>query len=101
MRRGEIWRYQPVAARPGQPTLRLIVSADAINTNDQVPVVLTVHLVDADPDSLLAVRIGEHGWARALSIEPAMRNRLVEQVGVAGHDVMEQVSNALRAVQDL
>lgn len=101
MRRGEIWRYQPVAARPGHPTLRLIVSADAINTNDQVPVVLTVHLVDTDPDSLLAVRVGEHGWARALSVEPAMRKRLVEHVGTAEHATMEQVSNALRAVQDL
>lgn len=101
MRRGEIWRYQPVAARPGQPTLRLIVSADAINANDQVPVVLTLHLIDTDPDSLLAVRIGEYGWARALSIEPAMRNRLAEHVGTVEHETMDQVSHALRAVQDL
>lgn len=101
MRRGEIWRYQPVAARPGQPILRLIVSADIINANDQVPVVLTLHLVDTDPDSLLAVRIDDYGWARALSIEPSMRNRLVEHVGTVAHETMEQVSNALRAVQDL
>ena len=101
MRRGEIWRYQPVAARPGQPTLRVIVSADIINANDRVPVVLTLHLVDTDPDSLLAVRIGEYGWARALSIEPAMRNRLVEHVGIVERETMEEVSNALRAVQHL
>lgn len=101
MRRGEIWRYQPVAARPGQPILRLIVSADIVNANDQVPVVLTLHLVDTDPDSLLAVRIDDYGWARALSIEPSMRNRLVEHVGTVEHETMEQVSNALRAVQDL
>lgn len=101
MRRGEIWRYQPVAARPGQPILRLIVSADILNANDQVPVVLTLHLVDTDPDSLLAVRIDDYGWARALSIEPSMRNRLVEHVGTVEHETMEQVSNALRAVQDL
>ena len=101
MRRGEIWRYQPVAARPGQSTLRLIVSADAINADDRLPVVLTLHVVDTDPDSLLAVRVGEHGWARALSVEPAMRSRLVEHVATAEHDTMEQVSNALRAVQDL
>jgi mRNA-degrading endonuclease toxin of MazEF toxin-antitoxin module len=101
VRRGEIWRYQPVAARPGQPTLRLIVSADIINANDQIPVVLTLHLVDTDPDSLLAVHVGEYGWARALSIEPAMRRRLIEHVDTVEHETMEQVSNALRAVQDL
>jgi mRNA-degrading endonuclease toxin of MazEF toxin-antitoxin module len=101
VRRGEIWRYQPVAARPGQPTLRLIVSTDIINANDQLPIVLTLHLVDTDPDSLLAVRVGDYGWARALSIEPAMRSRLAEHVGTIEQETMEQVSNALRAVQDL
>lgn len=101
MRRGEVWRYRAVAARPGQPTLRLIVSADVVNANEELPVVLTLHLVDTDPDNLLAVRVGDHGWARALSIEPAMRTRLIEHVDNADHETMEQVSNALRAVQDL
>ncbi len=63
-----MWRYESVAARPGAPTSRLIVSADAINANDQLPVVLAVHVVDTDPESRLAVRVGDHGWARALSI---------------------------------
>jgi mRNA-degrading endonuclease toxin of MazEF toxin-antitoxin module len=101
LRRGEVWRYQPVVSRPGQPTLRLVVSADAINRDDQLPVVLALHLVDTDPGSLLAVRIGDHGWARALSIEPVVRQRLVEHVGTADPGTMEQVSNALRAAQDL
>lgn len=100
-RRGEVWRYEPIAARPGQPTLRLIVSAEVINDNEDVPIVLALHLVDEDPGSLLAVRVGEHGWARALSIEPVMRRRLVERVGTTNAETMEQVSNALRAVQDL
>jgi mRNA-degrading endonuclease toxin of MazEF toxin-antitoxin module len=101
VRRGEIWRYRPVAARPGQPTLRLIVSADVVNANDQVPVVLTLQVVDSDPGSLLAVRVNGHGWARALSIEPALRSRLTGQVGATDDQTMEQVANALRAVQDL
>jgi hypothetical protein len=79
----------------------LIVSADVVNANEELPVVLTLHLVDTDPDNLLAVRVGDHGWARALSIEPAMRTRLIEHVDNADHETMEQVSNALRAVQDL
>lgn len=101
MRRGEVWRYEPVAARPGQPTLRLIVSADVINNNADLPVVLAVHLVDGDPGSLLAVRVGEHGWARALSVEPVLRRRLVERVGVADPATMDEVADTLRAVQDL
>jgi mRNA-degrading endonuclease toxin of MazEF toxin-antitoxin module len=100
VRRGEVWRYEPVAARPGQSTLRLIVSSDFVNEVD-LPVVLALHLVDEDPDSLLAVRVGEHGWARAMSIEPVMRRRLVERLGAADPDTMDGVNAALRAVQDL
>lgn len=101
MRRGEIWRYEPAAARPGHPVLRLVVSVDVVNDNDDLPVVLGLHVVDADPASLLAVRVGEHGWARALSIEPVLRRRLVEHVGTADAATMDAVTNALRAVQDL
>jgi mRNA-degrading endonuclease toxin of MazEF toxin-antitoxin module len=101
VRRGQIWRYQPVAARPGQPTLRLIVSTDIVNTKDGIPIVLALHIVDSDPQSLLAARIGNHGWARALSIEPVMRSRLVEQVDAADEAAMEAVGTALRAAMDL
>jgi mRNA-degrading endonuclease toxin of MazEF toxin-antitoxin module len=79
----------------------LIVSADAINDNDELPIVLALHVVAEDPGSLLAVRVGEHGWARALSIEPVLRRRLVERVGTADADTMDAVAGALRAVQDL
>lgn len=101
MRRGEVWRYEPVAARPGQPTLRLVVSSDVINSNDELPVVLALHIVPDDPGSLLAVRVGEHGWARALSIEPVQRRRMRERIDVADPAAMETVDGALRAVQEL
>ncbi len=101
MRRGEIWRYESVAARPGQSNRRLIVSSDIINANDDLPVVLALHVVDTDPQNLLAVGVGEHGWARALSIEPVMRRRLVERLGQADDTAMDAVSGALRTVQDL
>jgi mRNA-degrading endonuclease toxin of MazEF toxin-antitoxin module len=100
VRRGDVWRYEPAAPRPGQSRLRLIVSSDIVNEVD-LPVVLALHLVDEDPDSLLAVRVGEHGWARAMSIEPIMRRRLIERVGAADLDTMDGVNAALRAVQDL
>ena len=60
-----------------------------------------VHLVDTDPDSLLAIRVGDHGWARVLSIEPVFRRRMVERLGVADADTMDAVNAALRAAQDL
>ncbi|MFS8478146.1 MAG: type II toxin-antitoxin system PemK/MazF family toxin [Micromonosporaceae bacterium] len=101
MRRGEVWRYQPVAERPGQSNLRLIVSANAVNDVPELPIVLAVHVVDTDPDSMLAVRVGTHGWARVLSVEPVLRRRLVQRVGVADADTMESVDAALRAAQDL
>jgi mRNA-degrading endonuclease toxin of MazEF toxin-antitoxin module len=99
--RGELWRYQPVIARPGISTLRLIVSAAGINNHSELPIVLAVQVVDTDPGGLLAVGLGEYGWATALAIEPVMRTRLVERVAVIGPDVMESVNAALRAAQNL
>jgi mRNA-degrading endonuclease toxin of MazEF toxin-antitoxin module len=101
VRRGEVWRYGPVAPRPGHSNLRLIVSSDIVNEAVDLPVVLALHLVDQDPESLLAVQVGEYGWARALSIEPVVRRRLVERINQADADTMDAVNAALRAVQDL
>ncbi|MGH3751124.1 MAG: hypothetical protein ACRDRP_00215 [Pseudonocardiaceae bacterium] len=97
MRRGDLYRYEPVLARPGQPTTRLIVSADAVNANDALPAVYAMHVVDSDPGSLLAVRVGEFGWAFALEIDRPPR-RLVEHLGRATPEELEQVDNAIRAV---
>lgn len=101
MRRGEVWRYEPVIARAGQSTTRLIVSADSINRNDALPVVYVMHLVDTDPRSLLAVRIGEHGWALATEVDRPVRKRLTEKLGEATAAELDQVDAALRAVFDL
>ncbi len=101
MRRGEIWRYAPVVTRAGQSTTRLIVSADAINASVVLPTVYVMHIVDTDPESLLAVRIGNLGWASALQIDRPTRTRLTEQLGTATRDEMDQVDNALRAAFEL
>jgi mRNA-degrading endonuclease toxin of MazEF toxin-antitoxin module len=97
VRRGDLYRYEPVMSRAGQSTTRLIVSADAINTNDDLPTVYAMHVVDSDPGSLLAVRIGEFGWAFALEIDRPLRRRLIEYLGHASPDELEQVDNAIRA----
>lgn len=97
MRRGDLYRYEPVMSRAGQSTTRLIVSADAINANDDLPAVYAMHVVDSDPGSLLAVRIGEFGWAFALEIDRPLRRRLVEYLGHASTEELAQVDNAIRA----
>jgi mRNA-degrading endonuclease toxin of MazEF toxin-antitoxin module len=101
VRRGEVWRYEPVIARAGQSTTRLIVSADSVNRNEALPVVYVMHVVDTDPASLLAVPIGEHGWALATEIDRPVRKRLTERIGEATAAEMDQVDTALRAVFDL
>jgi mRNA-degrading endonuclease toxin of MazEF toxin-antitoxin module len=100
VRRGEIWQYRPVLERPGQSLLRLIVSADFVNEGDGATV-LGVHLVDRDPQSLLAPRIGAHGFANVMTIEAVLRRRLDTRIALVSLEEMEQVSNALRAAQDL
>ena len=100
-RRGEVWRYDPVVARRGISTLRLIVSADPINNDRTVPVVLAVNIVETDPGSLLAVPVDDFGWANAVTVQPIMRSRLLERMAIATPDTMDQVSAALRAAQDL
>jgi mRNA-degrading endonuclease toxin of MazEF toxin-antitoxin module len=98
VRRGDLYRYEPVMARAGQSTTRLIVSADAVNANDDLPTVYAMHVVDTDPGSLLAVRVAEFGWAFALEIDRPPRRRLVEHLGRATPEELEQVDNAIRAV---
>ena len=97
MRRGEVWRYEPVIARAGQSTLRLVVSADSINADDALPTVYVMQVVETDPGSLLAVRIGDLGWAFALLVDRPVRKRLTDRVGVGSAGEMEQVDTALRA----
>ncbi len=101
MRRGEVWRYEPVVARAGRSTLRLIVSADSINADHALPTVYVMQVVPTDPGSLLAVRIGDLGWAFALLLDRPVRKRLTDCVGVATAEEMERVDTALRAAFEL
>lgn len=87
--------------RAGQSTDRLIVSADSINNLDGLPTVYAMQVVDSDPGSLLAVHVGGRGWALATAIERPLRKRLVERIGLARPEEMEQVDNALRATFEL
>jgi mRNA-degrading endonuclease toxin of MazEF toxin-antitoxin module len=100
VRRGEIYRYQPVTARP-QPTLRLVVAAQALIDAGEV-VLLCVPIVEQDdPSSLLAPRVGEHGWAVVTLLERTLVSRMTLYVGEATDDEMEQVAVALRAALEI
>ncbi len=103
MRRGEIWRYDPVIRRGDAPALRLIVSADGINLAEpaDAPVVFGVHVVATDPGKLLAVRLDPHGWASAMTLETVIRRRLVDHVDTLDTDTMDLVDAALRAALEL
>jgi mRNA-degrading endonuclease toxin of MazEF toxin-antitoxin module len=100
VQRRDLFVYVPVIPRPGISILRLIVSSDTVN-DSEIPWVLGVHLLAEDPGSLLAPRIGDHGWAVVTTIERVMRSRLGEHTGVATPEEMQQVDIALRAALDL
>jgi mRNA-degrading endonuclease toxin of MazEF toxin-antitoxin module len=101
VRRGDLYLYQPVIQREGHSNLRLIVSADAINANSQLPTVFAMHVVTDDPGGLLAVRMGEHDWAFALEVDRPLRKRLTEKIGEATTTELDAIDNALRATFDL
>lgn len=100
LRRGAVYPYKPALQRPGQSLQRLIVSADPLNES-ALPVVLGLHVIDNDPDSLLSVRLDSHGWAVITTIEQVIKSRLGEPVGVISPDEQRAIDNALRAALDL
>jgi hypothetical protein len=81
--RGDVVVYKPVLQREGRSNLRLIVSANAVNSDDELPTVVALHVLGEDPGGLLAVRIGEHGWAFAMELDRPLRSRLTQKIGEA------------------
>ncbi|MBV9314174.1 MAG: hypothetical protein JO100_10655, partial [Pseudonocardia sp.] len=68
---------------------------------DDLPAVVALHVLVDDPGGLLAVRIGEHGWAYAMEIDRPLRSRLTQKIGEASPEEMEAVDQALRALLEL
>lgn len=101
VRRGEIRRYRAVLQRAGQPELRLILSADALNEDPDRALVMATHVVDVDPGGLLHVKVGDHGWAAVATLQPVLRSRLDELVGQATAEELTAVEAAVAALLDL
>ena len=100
MHRGEVWQYSRLLGRQGQSTRRLVVSADVLNESEDVPTCYALHILDSDPQSLLAVETA-WGWASVLLLDRPPRSMLTELLGEATREQMEDVDSALRAVLEL
>lgn len=87
--------------RPGQSTLRVILSADGFNRDDSRVQVMGAQILDRDPGGLLSVRIEPHGWAVLTTVEAVMRRRLGGRVGVATPDELAAVTAAFCALFDV
>ena len=74
-----------------------VLSSHSINADDALRAVYVMQVVETDPGSLLAVRIGALGWAFALLVDRPVRKRLIDRVGTASAAEMQQVDTALRA----
>jgi mRNA-degrading endonuclease toxin of MazEF toxin-antitoxin module len=101
VRRGELWRFAPVVQRPGQSTIRLIVSSDPINSNPSIRYVLAVHVLQEAPESLLSVELAPHGWAMVPELDRALKRQLVARLASVTPEQMQAVNTALRALLDL
>src|SRR4051794_11177541 len=100
MRRGEVWQYRQLLGRAGQSDKRLVVSADLLNESEEVATCYALHVLDSDPQSLLAVETA-WGWASVLLLDRPPRSLLTERLGEATQEQMDAVDNALRAILEL
>lgn len=81
--------------------MRILVAAQAL-IDTEPPIVVALPIVEQeDPQSLLAVRIGDLGWAVATLIERTLVSRFTERVGTASTEELSAVDVALRASLDL
>lgn len=101
MQRGEVREYANFLQRERAARYRLIVSAGPITSNDDLPVVLALHVFDDDRGGLLNVRVGEIGWASVLAPEASLRSRMGNVVHVLTEQEQHSVDAALRAALDL
>ena len=96
MRRGEVWLIKGARERLG-----LIISSDVFNGTD-VPVVLVAEVTEQDAlrDSPLAVELDEY-YVLPDRLSSPLKRWFDEKITVADTDTMNQVSRALRILQEL
>lgn len=99
MRRGELRSYTRPST-PGQIRTVLVLSSDGINDSPR-PWLLGIELRDRDPGDLLAIPVGDRGWAYAGDLNRIYRSWLGERVGVLDGTTLARLDGALRAALDL
>ena len=97
LRRGEVWVIHGTRSRLG-----LIVSSDIFNSTD-VPIVVVAEVVERERlrDSPLAVDLGEDHLVLPDRLSSPLKVWFVELADVADTETMDQVSRALRTIQDI
>ncbi|QJY51208.1 hypothetical protein [Pseudonocardia broussonetiae] len=63
--------------------------------------VLGLQVVERDPGSILAVRLGSLGWAVVTTVEAVLKSRLGKVAGMATAEEQEALNQALKAALDL
>ena len=98
MRLGELWRYCP----PSSPRHRVvvIVSSDGINDSAR-PWLIASDVHPEDPEDILTVPVGGHGWVNAADLSRVYRPWLTERLDAVDEATRERLDTALRAALDL
>lgn len=101
MRYGELWRVSGLARDRDV----VIVSADPINVGSQYPNVQGVPVVDelAAPANLLVVGVTAPAAGKALipDVGPVPKTRLLERLGAAPEEELDEIRRGLAALFDL
>jgi hypothetical protein len=78
----------------------LIVSADGINASNR-RWVYGLHIIDHDPEDILAVRLAGDRWVNGTSLMRLWRGWFTEHVGTVDADTQDAVDAMLRGALDL
>lgn len=98
MKRGELWAYAPEGSPRRQRVV--IISSDGVNDSTR-PWLLGAPIAAVDPQDILAVPIGGHGWIQAHNLTRYYRPWLTEHVDTIDDQTRDRLDSALRAALDL
>lgn len=99
VRRGELRSYVRPST-PEQVRTVVILSSDGINDSPR-PWLLGIELRDSDPGDLLAIPVGDCGWAYAGDLSRLYRAWLGQRLDEIHPTVLARLDGALRAALDL
>jgi mRNA interferase MazF len=99
VRRGELRGYTRPST-PQQPRTVVILSSDGINDSPR-PWLLGIELRERDPGDLLAIPVGDRGWAYAGDLTRLYRAWVGPIQGRLDTTTLGRLDGALRAALDL